>query len=241
MSSLSGKTALVTGASRGIGRAIATRLARDGARVAVNYARSVKAAESLAAEIGGLAVQADIADPAEIRTLFDTVFQSFGRLDILVNNAGIALMKPIAEVTEEEYDRVFALNARGAFFCLQQAALRMNDGGRIVNISTGATVGGTAGGAIYCGAKAALEQFTRALAREVAPRGITVNTLSPGFTDTDMLNANPHLVELGAKLSPMKRIGAPEDVADAVAFLCSHDARWITGQNIQAGGGVSMT
>ncbi len=241
MGSLSGKAAIVTGASRGIGRAIAERLAAEGARVVVNYSNSAAAAEALAARIGGIAVRADVSQKQEVVEMFGRAEAAFGGLDIVVNNAGVALMKPLADFSDEEFERVFAVNARGAFYCCREAARRLRQDGRIVNISTGATVGGTAGGAVYCASKASVEQFTRALARELAPRRITVNTVSPGFTETDMFASLPHLADLAPKLTPLGRAGKPEEVAAVVAWLCSEDARWITGQNIQAGGGLTMT
>lgn len=241
MGSLSGKAAIVTGASRGIGRAIAERLAAEGARVVVNYSNSAAAAEALAARIGGIAVRADVSQKREVAEMFDHAEAVFGGLDIVVNNAGVALMKPLADFSDEEFERVFAVNARGAFYCCREAARRLRQDGRIVNISTGATVGGTAGGSVYCASKASVEQFTRALARELAPRRITVNTVSPGFTETDMFASLPHLADLAPKLTPLGRAGKPDEVAAVVAWLCSEDARWITGQNIQAGGGLTMT
>ncbi len=241
MGSLSGKAAIVTGASRGIGRAIAERLAAEGARVVVNYSNSAAAAEALAARIGGIAVRADVSQKQEVVEMFERAEGALGGLDIVVNNAGVALMKPLADFSDEEFERVFAVNARGAFYCCREAARRLRQDGRIVNISTGATVGGTAGGAVYCASKASVEQFTRALARELAPRRITVNTVSPGFTETDMFASLPHLADLAPKLTPLGRAGKPEEVAAVVAWLCSEDARWITGQNIQAGGGLTMT
>ncbi|MEJ5369197.1 MAG: SDR family oxidoreductase [Bryobacteraceae bacterium] len=240
MGLLEGKAALVTGAARGIGRAIAQRLAKEGARVAVNYAQSAAAAESLAANIGGIAIRADVSRKQEVIEMFERSAQAFGGLDIVVNNAGIALMKPLADFTDEEFERVFSINTRGAFYCCREAAHRLREGGRIVNISTGATVGGTAGGSVYCASKAAVEQFTRALARELAPRRITVNTVSPGFTETEMFASLPHLVDLAPKLTPLGRAGKPEEIAAVVAWLCTEDAGWITGQNIQAGGGLTM-
>lgn len=240
MKPLAGKAALVTGASRGIGRAIAERLAADGARVAVNYRNGAAAAEELARRIGGIAVRGDVAQKQEVVEMFDRAAQVFGGLDIVVNNAGVAIMGPMRDFSDADFEYVFSVNTRGAFYCCREAARRLREGGRIVNISTGATVGGTAGGGVYCASKAAVEQFTRALARELAPRRITVNTVSPGFTETDMLAALPHLAELAPKLVPLGRAGQPTEIAAVVAWLCTEDARWITGQNIQAGGGLTM-
>jgi 3-oxoacyl-[acyl-carrier protein] reductase len=243
MASLDGKVALVTGASRGIGRAIAERLAQDGATVVVNYARNADAAKEVISAIeatGGkaTAVQADVSRVEDIRRLFRETVDRFGRLDILVNNAGTAIYKPLAEATEEDFGKTFALNARGTFFAMQEAARRMAEGGRIVSLSTGGTAAGAPSASFYAGSKAAVEQFTKALAKEVGGRGITVNAVSPGFTDTDMLGENPQFKEMGAQMSPLGRLGKPEDVADVVTFLASEKARWVTGQNIQAGGGV---
>lgn len=243
MASLTGKVAIVTGASRGIGRAIAERLASDGASVVINYARSADEAQEVVKAIeekGGLAVavQANLSQIADIRRLFQETSDRFGKLDILVNNAGVASYKPIAEATEEDFDKTFALNAKGTFFCLQEAARRMANDGRIVNISTGGTAMGSPGGSFYTGSKAAVEQFSKALSKEIGDRGITVNVVSPGFTDTEMLANNPQFKEMGAKMSPLGRLGQPQDIADVVAFLVSSQGRWITGQNIEAGGGV---
>lgn len=240
MSQLSGKGALVTGASRGIGRAVAERFAEAGARVVVHYGESREEAESLASRIGAVAIQADMGNPAAVRGLIAEADEKLGGLDILVNNAGIAIFKPVGEITEEEYDRMFAVNTKGVFIAMQEAAHRMRDGGRIINVSTGATVTGTANGAIYCGSKAAIEQFSRVLARELGFRGITVNTVSPGFTETDMLKQFPYLCEIGPGMSPFGRLGTGADVAAVIAFLASDDAHWLTGQNVQAGGGVNM-
>jgi len=245
MADLEGKVTVVTGGSRGIGRAIARRLAADGAAVVLSFRTGAAEADSAVAEIaaaGGraAAVRADLAVVADVRALVAGAVERFGRLDILVNNAGVAIYRPVAEATEEEFDASFAVNARGTFFALQEAARRMADGGRIVNISTGATVPGVPQGALYCGSKAAVEQFTKSLARELGPRGITVNTVSPGFTETGMLAALPHLREVGAALSPLGRTGQPEEIAEVVAFLVGPGGSWLTGCNVQAGGGVTI-
>lgn len=242
MGSLSGKVALVTGASRGIGRAIAERLAQDGASVVVNYANSAGEAEKVVTEIeakGGsaLAIQADVRKVSDIRRLFKEAFDRYGRLDIVVANAGIFLERPLAEVTEQEFDEIFNLNAKGAFFTLQEAARRVSDGGRIVAISTGGTRLGFPGAAAYLGSKGALEQFTKTLAVELGPRGVTVNAVSPGFTETDMLSKE-EFRQMGVQMSPLGRLGTGRDIADAVGFVVSEQGRWITGGNLQAGGGV---
>jgi 3-oxoacyl-[acyl-carrier protein] reductase len=245
MGELDGKVAVVSGGARGIGRAVAERLAADGATVVLSYRQSAAEAERVVATIaatGGRAsaVRADLAAVADVRALFAAVVDRSGRLDILVNNAGIAIYRPVAEATEEEFDASFAVNARGTFFALQEAARRIADGGRIVNISTGATASGVPNGALYCGSKAAVEQFTKSLARELGSRRVTVNTVSPGFTETDLLASLPHLREVGASMSPLGRTGRPEEVAEVVAFLVGPRAGWLTGCNIQAGGGVTI-
>jgi 3-oxoacyl-[acyl-carrier protein] reductase len=240
---LQGKNALVTGSSRGIGRAIAERLAVQGAAVVVNYARSPQQAREVvdgikARDGKALAIQADVSKPAEVRRLFDETEKQVGRLDIVVANAGVYLSKPLVEYTEADYDYVFNINTRGVFFTLQEAARRVRDGGRIIAVSTGGTKMPFANASLYLGSKAAVEQFVRSLSREMGPRNITANILSPGFTDTDMLNSE-EVRALGASLSPFNRIGTPQEVADVSAFLASDAARWVTGQNLQAGGGVA--
>lgn len=239
--SLEGKTALVTGSSRGIGRAIAERLAADGAAVAINYARNRQLAQEvvdgiLARSGKAFAIQADVSKPAEVRRLFDEAGKTVGPLDIVVANAGVVLEKPLVESTEQDYDSVFNINTKGVFFTLQEAARGTRDGGRIVAVSTGGTKMPFANLSLYLGSKGAIEQFVRSLSRELGPRNITVNVLSPGFTDTDMLLEQYRAY--GASLSPFNRIGMASEVADVAAFLASDAARWVTGQNLQAGGGV---
>jgi len=242
---LEGKIAIVTGASNGIGRAIAERLAQDGATVVVNYGKSADKGKAVVAGIvsrGGnaVAIQADMSQVADVRRLVQDTVTKFGRLDILVNNAGMFMYKPLVETTEEEFDRLFALNAKGPYFALQEAAKVIKEGGRIVNISTDGTHIGFAGATAYLGSKGALEQFTKGLAHELAPKGIAVNTVSPGYTVTDMLPTDPTFRQIGEQASPLKRLGTPKDIADVVAFVVSEEARWLTGQNIHAGGGVVM-
>ncbi|WHZ26513.1 MAG: Oxidoreductase, short-chain dehydrogenase/reductase family [Nitrospira sp.] len=243
MKSLSGKVAIVTGASNGIGRAIAERLADNGAIVVVNYSKSAEKAQQVVAGIQGkggkaLAVQADMSQVVDARRLVVDTVKQFNRLDILVNNAGKFMPKPLEETTEEDFNGVIALNAKGPYFAMQEAARVLKDGGRIVNISTGGTHLHFPGATAYLGSKAALEQYTKGLAQELGPKGVTVNTVSPGFTETGMMTEEYR--QIGIQLSPMKRLGVPKDIADVVAFIVSEEARWITGQTIQAGGGIVM-
>lgn len=233
MKSLSGKVAIVTGASSGIGRAIAERIADEGAIVVVNHSKSAEKAQQVVVGIqakGGkaLAVQADLSRVADARRLVIDTVKQFNRLDILINNAGKFMPKPLEETTEEDFDGVIALNAKGPYFAMQEAARVLKDGGRIVNISTGGTHLSFPGATAYLGSKAALEQYTKGLAQELAPKGITVNTVSPGFTETGMMTEEYR--QVGIQLSPMKRLGIPKDIADVVVFVVSEDARWLTGQ-----------
>ena len=239
---------MVTGASRGIGRATAERLARAGATVVVNHRSSRLDAEEVVAAIescGGraVAIQADIARLDDIRSLFDTTSERFGRLDILVANAGYAVFKPLMDTTEEDFDRIYALNAKGTYFCLQEALRHMADGGRIVCVSTIGTMLNLPGGTCYFGSKAAVEQFCRVLAKEVAPRGITVNLVSPGFVETRMLadlfaEIDPGIPQQLLDMTPLARFGHPEDIADVIAFLVGEEARWLTRQNVAVDGGI---
>ena len=243
MASLTGKVALVTGASRGIGRAIAQRLAMDGAVVAVNYTQRADLAQQVVTEItthGGQAqaFRADISRVVEIRRLFQEMQEHFGGLDILINNAGLSILKPHVEITEDEFDRLFALNAKGTFFALQEAARWMREHGRIVSISSGRTVQGGANGGAYAGSKAAIEQFSLALMKELGVRGITVNTVLPSITKTEGLVLPAPVIDQLVKASPFGRLAEPQDIADVVAFLVSDQAHWITGQSIRATGGM---
>jgi 3-oxoacyl-[acyl-carrier protein] reductase len=246
MASLTGKVAIITGASRGIGRAIAHRLAQDGASIVVNYGRSADQAKELVSSIeseGGkaLAVQADMSQVDDIRHLFQEAVDRFGQLDILVNNAGIAKRMFVAEVTEADFDEVFAINVRGVLFAMQEAARRMNDGGRIVYISSSTSIYPSAGLAVYAASKAAPKLFTEVLAQELGGRGITVNSVVPGPTSPGMFdNAPPEEKKAAVESSPFGRLGQAEDIADVVAFLVSEQARWITGQHIVANGGARM-
>ncbi|MCF6467827.1 SDR family oxidoreductase [Nonomuraea sp. MG754425] len=249
MHTLHGKTALVTGASRGIGRAIARRLARDGARVAVHYGGSEQAAEETVAAIeadGGQAfrLRAELGMPGDADRLWAAFDAHADGLDILVNNAGILNDEPgIEHVTRQQFERIFAVNATAPFFVTQLALPRLRDGGRIVNVSTMLTRGSAMPRSIsYAMSKGALDVLTSTLAKQLGPRAITVNTVAPGVIDTDMHQGR--LVgdarAWSSSLSPMGRLGTPEDVADAVAFLASGDSRWVTGHWLDASGGTLL-
>jgi 3-oxoacyl-[acyl-carrier protein] reductase len=245
MGVLDGKAALVTGGSRGIGAAIVRRLAADGAVVTFTYASSVDAAEKVVAEVeaaGGeaIAVQADQSDLSGIDALFDQAAEPTGTLDIFVCNAAQAMVKPIADVTVEDYDQMFATNVKGPYFAIQRAGRMLPDGGRIIALSTLNTVMPGPGISLYAASKAALEQFVKIAAREYGPRAITVNTVSPGATDTDMFHDHnpPPVQDALVSITALGRMGEPAEVADVVAFLAGPDARWMTGQNLRATGGM---
>jgi 3-oxoacyl-[acyl-carrier protein] reductase len=242
---LEGKVALVTGASRGIGRAITVRLGRDGAAVVVNYSSNHEAARETVAAIEAasgraVAVQGDVGKVGDVQRLFDAAFAHFGKLDIVVNNAGVMFNKRVVDVTEEEFDRIFAVNVKGTFFACQQAAKRMEDGGRIVNFSSSTTAMMLPTYGAYVATKGAVEQMSHVLAKELGPRGITVNVVSPGPTETELFGQGKteHDKLRFAQMAALGRLGQPQDIADVVALLVSDDARWITGQNIRANGGI---
>ncbi len=244
MRQFSGKVAIVFGGSRGIGRAVAERLGQEGAHVLVNYVGDGNAADAAAAAIGAaggqaLAVQGDVAENRDVLRVFDTARERWSTVDIVINVAGIPISKPTAELLDENYERVFGVNARGAMNVLRAAAARVADHGRVIQVSSGATRMPRAGGGLYAASKAAGEQFAIALARELAPRGVTVNIVSPGATRNDGMEDLPEAaVARLVGVTPLGRLGEPDDVGDAIAFLASEDARWITGQNIQVNGGM---
>lgn len=250
MGALTGKTALVTGGSRGIGRGIAERLGRDGARVAVHYNGNAEAAEKTVATIeaaGGsaFAIQAELGVPGDAAALWAAFDRHADGVDILVNNAGIdGIREPIAGTDEAAFDRVFAVNTKAPFFITKLGLERMRDGGRIVNISTGLTRGSAMPQLLaYTMTKGAIDVFTATLAKEVGARGITVNAVAPGVIDTDM-NAgwlhNPEATAMITEASPLRRLGQSADIADVVGFVVSDDARWVTGQWIDATGGALL-
>ncbi|MEV6932487.1 SDR family oxidoreductase [Dactylosporangium sp. NPDC051485] len=249
MTALAGKTALVTGGSRGIGRAIATRLGRDGARVAVHYGSNEAAAKETVAAIeasGGHAftVHAEFGVDGAAETLWAGFDAQADSLDILVNNAGIlGDQAEIQDVSRAAFDHLVAVNTTAPFFVTQHALRRLRDGGRIINISTMLTRGSSMSRSIaYAMSKSAMDVLTATLGKQLGPRAITVNTVAPGVIDTDMHQGRLVGEALAwlASLSPMGRIGTPQDVADTVAFLASHDSRWITGQWIDVTGGTLL-
>ncbi|OIJ94642.1 SDR family NAD(P)-dependent oxidoreductase [Streptomyces colonosanans] len=244
---LEGKAAVVTGGSRGIGRAIVERLCRDGAKVVFTYATNEEAAAEVVRTVqadGGHAhaVRLDLADPGGPEQLMKTAEAHLGGLDILVNNAAtVHTPTPLAETDAAVFDNVMAVNARSVFLTIRYAARQMRDGGRIVNISSLNTVRPAPGIGPYVASKGALEQLTAVAARELGPRGITVNTVSPGATDTEMLHGSnpPQALQAVTGMTPLGRLGQPSDVADVVGFLVGPDGRWVTGHNLRATGGLA--
>ena len=239
------KVAIVTGGSRGIGAAISQRLAADGFAVLVNYAGRAAEAEALVAEIeksGGQAraAKADVSDPADVRGLFDAAEAAWGGVDVLVNNAGIMTLAPIAEVTDEDFDRLIAVNLKGSFNAMREAANRVRDGGRIINLSTTVVGSKLPTYGVYASTKAAIEVMTSILSRELGARQISVNAVAPGGTSTELFltGKSPELLERLAKASPLGRLGEPGDIAGVVSFLAGPDGGWVNGQTVRANGGT---
>lgn len=241
---LDGKVALVTGSGRGIGRAIALRLARDGAIVVAHYAHSKAGAEETVAMIaagGGRAVayQADIADRAQVVRLFEQIDRDPGRIDIVVNNSGVSTAGALADVTDEQIAEIFGINLLGPLYIASEAAKRLNDGGRIINFSSTIAKYAVAGAGLYGAAKSAIESFTESWARELGARNITVNTVIPGATSPGMMDASPEYRAFFEAASPFKRIGQADEIANVVAFLASPEASWVSGTHIMANGAAS--
>ncbi|HVY44764.1 MAG TPA: SDR family oxidoreductase [Minicystis sp.] len=243
---LTGKVALVTGSARNMGRAFAEAFASDGADVVVHpRGAAAKAdAEETARRVRArgrraIVVEGDLAVVANVRRAFDEAVKAFGRVDVVVNNAGVVVKKPIVEVTEEDFDRSFGANAKAAFFVMQEAARRVADGGRIINLGTTLLAATTPLYGVYAGSKAPLEAFTRALAKEIGGRGVTVNTVAPGPIDTSFYHAaeTPEAVEHVKRMSVANRLGTIDDVVPVVQFLASPRAQWVTGQTIFVNGG----
>ncbi|KAI8870833.1 short chain dehydrogenase [Ramicandelaber brevisporus] len=246
---LAGKVALVTGASANLGREIVLGLARAGADVVVHYnSDSSRAnAEQVASEAqklnGGRAIviQGNLTDVPTVKRVIADVVSNLGRLDIVVNNAGIFVRKTVDEITEEDFDKSFNTNTKAPFFVMQEAVRKMGDGGRIVNISTSLMTVMSPQSSIYCGSKAPLESFSKALAKEVGGRGITINTVAPGPLDTPFFyeGLSEQQVAFYKNMSPMGRLGLPGDIADVVSFLASEKSRWVNGQIVFVNGGFN--
>lgn len=237
-----GRAAIVTGSSRGIGAATAKRLGRDGYAVTVNYFTNRDLAAQVVRDIevaGGRAIfrQADVADPAAVKALFDANDEAFGGVDVVISNAGIMNVAPFAQFTDEAFDRMIATNVKGSFNVLREAARRTRDGGRIITLSSTSIRARrpTHGG--YAATKAAQEIYAGCLAKELAGRRISVNALAPGPTNTSLLDVPPPQRAQAAQMTPYGRIGEPEDIANAIAGLCSGDSEWINGQLVFANGG----
>jgi 3-oxoacyl-[acyl-carrier protein] reductase len=245
MKTLATKSAIVTGASRGIGSAIAERLAHDGFSVVVNYSGSEGEASALAKKINtngtrAITVQADVGKAADIARLFDTAEKEFGGIDVLVNNAGIMALSNIATTDDATFDRVIAVNLKGTFNALREAAKRLRSGGRIINFSTSVIGLKLETYGIYAATKSAVETLTAILSKELRGKSITVNAIAPGPTATNLFlkGKSQELIDRFAKMNPLERLGTPQDIAAAVAFLAGPDGSWINGQVLRANGGM---
>jgi 3-oxoacyl-[acyl-carrier protein] reductase len=239
------RVAIVTGASKGIGAAIARRLARDRLAITVNYSRSRAEAEAVVAAIEAekgraIAVQADVADPNAVRALFDATEAEFGGVDVLVNNAGIMQLAPLSEVQDEQFERQVALNLGGVFRGMREAARRMRDGGRIISFSSSVVGLYQPTYGVYAATKAGVEAMTHILAKELGKRRITVNVVAPGPVETELFlkGKSEEQIRAVASMNPLGRLGRSDDIASVVAFLASPDADWINGQTLRANGGV---
>jgi 3-oxoacyl-[acyl-carrier protein] reductase len=245
MTNQSNKVALVTGASRGIGAAVAKRLAQDGFTVVINYAGDTKSAEALARKIEGnggrtLTAKADVSDPNAVRGMFDAAEAAFGGVDVLVNNAGIMKLAKIADSDDALFDQQVAINLKGSFNAMREAAKRLRDGGRVINFSTSVVGLKPETYGVYAATKAAIETMSAILSKELRGRSITVNAVAPGPTATDLfLNGkSPDVIERIAKMNPLERLGTPEDIAASVSFLAGPDGSWINGQTLRPNGGM---
>jgi 3-oxoacyl-[acyl-carrier protein] reductase len=242
--SLEGKVAIITGASRGIGRAIAEHLARLGATVVVNYSASRANADEVVETIiqsGGkaFAIQADVGKVSDVAKLFAETIAAFGKVDILINNAGIMENKLIAEVTEEDFDKHFSINVKGTYFACQQAMKYMENGGRIINFSTSVVGTMLPAYSVYAATKGAVEQITRQLAKEFGSKNITINAIAPGPVKTELFltGKTEQQIDALSKMNALNRLGEPEDIADVIELLVSDKFRWVTGQTLRANGG----
>lgn len=246
MNSLENKVALVTGASRGIGAAVALHLAKAGAKIIVNYTGGLEAAQQTVAAIdaaGGeaIALQADVSNPEQVKAMFDAAIAHFGKIDVLVNNAGVMITKLLKDTTDEDFTRQFEVNVRGTFNTLREAATRLAEGGSIINFSSTTTRVMMPTYATYVATKGAVEQLTRIFAKEVGARGINVNAVLPGPTNTELFTKGKpqEVIDRLASLNAFNRLGEPDDIAKTVAFLASDDAKWISGQTIGLNGAMA--
>ncbi|NNH65824.1 MULTISPECIES: glucose 1-dehydrogenase [Rhizobium] len=246
MAKLTGKVAVVTGASKGIGAAIAKALAAEGAQVVVNYASSKAGADAVVEAIGAaggkaIAVQGDVSKAGEAQGLVDAAIKEFGKLDVLVNNSGVYEFAPIGDVTEEHYRRMFDVNVLGVLLTTQAAAKHLGEGGSVINISSVVTSLGLPASAVYTGTKGAVEGINSVLAKELGPRKIRVNAILPGMVETEGAHSagviGSDLQQTMVAQTPLGRIGQPDDIADIAVFLASDDARWLTGERLVASGG----
>ncbi len=245
MNQYTGKVAIVTGASRGIGAAIAGRLAHEGFAIVVNYAAGAADAEALVAKIessGGkaISVQADVSDPAAVRGMFDAAQATLGRVDVLINNAGVMKLATVADADDALFDSQVAINLKGPFNTMREAAKRLRDGGRIINLSSSVVGLYQPGYAAYAATKAGVEAMTHVLSKELRGRTITVNAVAPGPTATGLfLDGKPQaVIDTLARLAPLERLGEPADIANVVAFLAGPDGGWVNGQILRANGGI---
>ncbi|QIH34606.1 SDR family oxidoreductase [Sphingobacterium sp. DR205] len=246
MESIRGKVIMVTGASKGIGADIARALALAGGILVINYAHSEAAAEDLVSDIrnnGGnaIAVKADVSKSTEVRLLFDTVIQHFGKVDILINNAGISIYKLIKDTTDDDFEHIFNINVKGTFNTMREAASRLSDSGRIINISSSVTRLMLPTYGTYSATKAAVEQMTKVFAKEMGHRKITVNSISPGPVNTELFTQGKteETIARLASMSAFNRIGETADIANVISFLVSDAAQWVTAQNIGVNGGFA--
>lgn len=246
MKTLSEKVILVTGASKGIGAAVAHQLANAGAKVIINYASGKEAADetvNLIKQNGGdaIAIQADVSKSAEVAAMFDAAIAHYGKIDVLVNNAGIMITKLLKDTTDDDFTRQFDINVRGTFNTMREAATKLADKGSIINFSTSVNRIMLPTYSTYVATKAAVEQLTRVFSKEVGARGINVNSVSPGPTNTELFTKGKpqEVIDRLASLSAFNRIGEPEDIARVVVFLAGDDAKWISAQNIGVNGGMA--
>ncbi len=245
MSDMKNRVAIVTGASRGIGAAIAERLGRDGFTVIVNYAGNAAMANAVVTRIeatGGVALsaQADVADPVAVKKMFDAAETAFGGVDVLINNAGIMALSPLAATEDLDFDKTVSVNLKGTFNTMREAGRRLRDNGRIINFSTSVVGLKLENYGIYAATKAAVETLTAIMAKEMRGRNITVNAVAPGPTATDLFldGKSEEVVARMAKMSPLERLGTPEDIAGVVAFLAGPDGAWVNGRTLRANGGI---